>query len=51
MDDGMKFLIDLVGSPAEGLKQTFTQPSVNTLLVNEYIHSYGDFNGFSNNIM
>jgi hypothetical protein len=45
-EDGMKFLIELVGSLAEGLKQTFTQPSENTLLVNEYIHRYGDFDGF-----
>jgi len=40
------FLIDLVGSPGEGLKQTFTTGSRNTLLVNEYIHRYGDFDGF-----
>lgn len=44
--DGMRFLVELVGSPDEGLKQTFTQPSKNTLLVNEYIHRYGDFDGF-----
>jgi hypothetical protein len=44
--DGMEFLVDLVGSPAEGLKQTFTVPSKHTLLVNEYIHRYGDFDGF-----
>jgi len=44
--DEMKFLIELVGSPEEGLKQTFTEPSRNTLLVNEYIHRYGDFDGF-----
>ena len=44
--DGMEFLIELVGSPSEGLKQTFTQPSENTLLVNEYIHRYGNFDGF-----
>lgn len=44
--DEMKFLIELVGSPQEGLKQTFTEPSRNTLLVNEYIHRYGDFDGF-----
>jgi hypothetical protein len=44
--DDMKFLIELVGSPEEGLKQTFTEPSGNTLLVNEYIHRYGDFDGF-----
>ena len=45
-EDGMKFMIELVGSPEEGLKQTFTEPSKNTLLVNEYIHRYGDFDGF-----
>lgn len=43
---GMGFLIDLVGSPDEGLKQTFSEASENTLLVNEYIHRYGDFAGF-----
>ena len=42
----MKFLLDLVGSPEEGLKQIFSVPSQNTLLVTEYIHRYGDFDGF-----
>ena len=45
-EDGMGFLIELVGSPDEGLKQTFSEASDNTLLVNEYIHRYGDFDGF-----
>jgi hypothetical protein len=45
-EDGMDFLIGLVGSPDEGLKQTFAVPSEHTLLVNEYIHRYGDFDGF-----
>jgi len=45
-NDGMSFLIDLVGSIPEGLKQIFSSPSENTLLVNEYIHRYGDFDGF-----
>lgn len=45
-DTGMEFLLDLAGSEQEGLKQTFTVPSANTLLVNEYIHRYGDFDGF-----
>jgi len=45
-DRAQGFLIDLVGSPEEGLKQTFTVGSKNTLLVNEYIHRYGDFDGF-----
>lgn len=44
--EGMQFLLDLVGSPEEGLKQIFSQPSRNTLLVTEYIHRYGDFDGF-----
>ncbi len=46
LDDGMEFLLPLVGSPEEGLKQTFTEPSQSTLLVTEYIHRYGDFDGF-----
>lgn len=44
--DGLGFLIELVGSPEEGLKQTFTQMSPNTYLVNEYIHRYDGFDGF-----
>ena len=43
---GMDFLVGLVGSPDEGLKQTFSAPSENTLLVNEYIYRYRDFDGF-----
>lgn len=46
MDDGMKFLLDLTGSREDGLKQTFSEPSKNTNLVTEYIHRYGDFDGF-----
>lgn len=42
----MRFLIDLVGSESEGLKQTFSEPSASTLLVNEYIHRFGNFDGF-----
>jgi hypothetical protein len=45
-EDGMDFLIELVGSLDEGLKQTFSVQSENTLLINEYIHRYGDFDGF-----
>ncbi len=43
---GMEFLIDLVGSPDEGLKQTFSTPSPHTMIVNEYIHRYEGFDGF-----
>lgn len=45
-EHGIEFMLELAGSEAEGLKQTFTQPSANTLLVTEYIHRYGDFDGF-----
>jgi len=45
-NDGMAFLLDIVGSEGEGLKQIFSEPSQNTLIVNEYIHRYGDFDGF-----
>lgn len=44
--DGMEFLVELVGSPEEGLHQTFSMPSPHTLLVNEYIHRYEGFDGF-----
>lgn len=43
---GMEFLTELVGSPEEGLKQTFSVPSPHTMIVNEYIHRYGGFDGF-----
>jgi len=45
-DDGMTFLIELIGSRDEGLQQTFTTPSPSTLLVTEYIHRYNGFDGF-----
>jgi len=44
--DGLGFLSELVGSPEEGLKQAFCDPSPHTLLVNEYIHRFGGFDGF-----
>jgi hypothetical protein len=44
--EGMGFLLDIVGSEDEGLKQIFSEPSQNTLIVNEYILRYGDFDGF-----
>lgn len=45
-ENGMRFLIDLVGEPKEGIIQTFSYPSKNTFVVNEYIYRYGDFDGF-----
>jgi 4-hydroxyphenylpyruvate dioxygenase-like putative hemolysin len=46
VEQGQEFMIDLVGSPEEGLRQTFSQPSPHTMLVTELIHRYGDFRGF-----
>ncbi|MDH7510996.1 MAG: hypothetical protein QHH04_08165 [Methanolinea sp.] len=43
---GMEFLVPLVGSREEGLKQTFSMPSPHTMIVNEYIHRYEGFDGF-----
>lgn len=45
-DDGMTFMVDLVGGPSEGLHQTFTNPSPQTLIVTEYIHRYNGFTGY-----
>jgi hypothetical protein len=45
-NDGMEFLVELVGSEDEGLKQTFSAPSPHTMIVNEYIHRYKGFDGF-----
>jgi 4-hydroxyphenylpyruvate dioxygenase-like putative hemolysin len=44
--DHMAFLLDLAGSEEEGLRQIFSEPSRHTLLINEYIHRYGNFDGF-----
>jgi 4-hydroxyphenylpyruvate dioxygenase-like putative hemolysin len=44
--DGVAFLDDLVGSEEEGIHQIFTRPSPHTMLVTEYIHRYGEFDGF-----
>lgn len=45
-NDGMAFLLELVGSEEEGLRQIFSEPSTHTLIINEYIQRYGGFNGF-----
>jgi len=44
--DRLEFLLDLVGSPDEGLRQIFSMPSPHTMLVTEYIQRFGDFDGF-----
>ncbi len=46
VERGQEFMIDLVGAPDEGLRQTFSRPSPHTMLVTELIHRYGDFRGF-----
>lgn len=46
LERGQEFMIDLLGSPEEGLRQTFLRPSPHTMLVTELIHRYGDFRGF-----
>lgn len=45
-EDGLEFLSELVGDEAGGIKQAFSVPSTHTLLVNEYIKRYADFDGF-----
>lgn len=45
-EDGQEFMIELVGSPEEGLRQTFSEPSPHTMLVTELIERYGNFRGF-----
>jgi hypothetical protein len=45
-DDGLAFLLDLVGSEEEGLRQIFSVPSPHTMIVTEYIQRYGGFDGF-----
>jgi hypothetical protein len=44
--EGLGFLDSLAGSREEGIHQIFTRPSPHTMLVTEYIHRYGGFDGF-----
>ena len=44
--DDMDFLVELVGSEEEGLRQTFSVAMGGTMIVNEYIYRYGEFDGF-----
>jgi len=45
-EEGMTFMVELVGSREEGLKQTFSYPLKTTFIVNEYIQRYDGFDGF-----
>jgi len=42
----LRFLDGMAGSEEEGIHQIFTLPSPHTMLVTEYIHRYGGFDGF-----
>lgn len=44
--EGKDFLLDVIGSKAEGLKQIFSNASEHSSLIIEYVQRYGDFNGF-----
>jgi 4-hydroxyphenylpyruvate dioxygenase-like putative hemolysin len=44
--NGCNFLSEVVGSEGKGIKQVFSEPSPNTLIVNEYVSRYGGFSGF-----
>lgn len=45
-NQGQGFLLDVVGSRAEGLKQVFSTASPFSALIIEYVQRYGDFQGF-----
>lgn len=44
--EGKDFLLDVIGSKAEGLKQIFSNASEHSSLIIEYVQRFGDFNGF-----
>ncbi|MDZ4263078.1 MAG: hypothetical protein U1B30_12205 [Pseudomonadota bacterium] len=43
---GREFLLDVVGSKADGLKQIFSSASDHSSLIIEYVQRFGDFDGF-----
>ena len=45
-DCGQNFLLDVIGSEAEGLKQIFSSASEYSSLIIEYVQRFGDFQGF-----
>lgn len=44
--EGQGFLLDVVGSREEGLKQIFSNASEHSSLIIEYVQRFGDFQGF-----
>ncbi|HNI09136.1 MAG TPA: hypothetical protein PLL24_13645, partial [Thiobacillaceae bacterium] len=45
-DCGQNFLLDVIGSEEEGLKQIFSSASEYSSLIIEYVQRFGDFQGF-----
>lgn len=45
-DCGRDFLLDVIGSKEEGLKQIFSSASEYSSLIIEYVQRFGDFQGF-----
>ena len=45
-DQGKEFLLDVIGSKEEGLKQVFSSASEHSSLIIEYVQRFGDFDGF-----
>ena len=43
---GKKFLLDVIGSKEEGIKQIFSGASEHSSLIIEYVQRFGDFDGF-----
>lgn len=43
---GKDFLLDVIGSREEGLKQIFSNASEHSSLIIEYVQRFGDFDGF-----
>lgn len=44
--NGKDFLLDVIGSKDEGLKQIFSSASEHSSLIVEYVQRFGDFTGF-----
>lgn len=44
--EGRGFLLDVIGSKEEGLKQIFSSASEHSSLIIEYVQRFGDFQGF-----
>ena len=43
---GKKFLLDVIGSREEGIKQIFSSASEHSSLMIEYMQRFGNFDGF-----